>query len=465
MVTILKERRDFITPRRWGAKMDAVNLSNNNCTQGSAIVTNTTDSPFSRSHVGKTVYVQSGLLNGSTLVTTVLSYQSATQITLATNVLGATGTKRIVIGTDDTAALTKARAYARARAKAVIIDGAMISGPQKLTTRDAIIGESRMASHVYLKPNSATTDKFLFGVLNATDYNIAIQDLTLNGLRDFNTNGSGVMLTDINVIDHVGSGADTLDVHVYNLYQNLRIREGNRAALKYAGKGQSKFVDLILTHSTYGIDINSADNLLEGIDASAYGAAFYLGSGVTSSRFVGCRGFFGGNSPQSGASGAGEVACWYLNGASNNEFTNCEGEEGWASIWVLSSANKNMFSSCRAADPGCVYGSHGLGSTNAGEIRAGFRINASSDNHFSGSSVGIGSHSATSYASHAVYTEGACNDNVGRLSVDRNMTFATTKIGRTHTGERNSLVIDDEPMDVNDDSYIDNQRFIAGSFF
>ena len=124
-ITILKVRRDFITPYRFRAKGDAEHFRNNSCVQGSAVVENTTDSPFRPSQVGKTVYVQGGLLNGGTLVTSVLSYQSATQITLANNVLGVTATKRLVIGTDDTAAIAAARAYALKRSKALLLDGAL----------------------------------------------------------------------------------------------------------------------------------------------------------------------------------------------------------------------------------------------------------------------------------------------------------------------------------------------------
>ncbi len=465
MVTILKERRDFITPYRFDAKGDAELFRNNSCTQGSAVVTNTTDSPFRPQHVGKAVYVQGGLLNGGTLITTVLSYQSATQITLASNVLGATGVKRLLIGTDDTAAINRARAYARRRGKALLLSGSFIAGPMKMGSREAMVGESRVVGGLFLKPGSATADKFLLSNLAATDYGIAIESMTLNGLRDFQTNGAGVLLTDIDVIKHVGSGDNTVEVDAYNIYRDLRVREANRAALKYSGKGQSKFIDLVLTHSTYGLDLNSADNLIQGVNASAYGAAFYLGSGVVSSRFVGSKGSVSGYSPQTGMSGAVEQACWSLNGASRNEFTACEGAESWASVLVMSDAHKNVFSAFRISDPGCLYGAHALGANSSGEVRAGIRMIGCNENHFQASAIGIGGHGTTNYATHALYAEGSCVGNTGNITVDQDMTFATVKVGRTHTGERNSLVIDDEPMDADDDSHIDNQRFLAGSFF
>lgn len=466
MTTILKERRDFITPLRFGAKGDAEIFGNNTCTQGSAVVTNAVDSPFKPSHVGKAVFVQGGLLNGSPLITTVLSYQSATQITLAANITATTGVKRLLVGSDDTAAISAALDYARARAKAVILDGAFISGPQKLKSYTGLLGVSRASSQLILKPGSATVDKFLLGNDAVTDHDISIESLILTGLRAFQTSGAGAVLTDINVISHTGSSADTSEIEVFNLYKDLRIREANRAAIKYSGRGESRFIDLLLTLSTYGLDLNSGANLISGVSANAYGAGFYLGSDTKGCRFVGSRGYQTGYAIQSGQSGPGESACWFLNGASNNQFVDCEGSESWASVWMLLNAARNMFSGCRASDAGCLFTAHGLGASNAGEIRAGWRINASSQNNWSASRVGVGSHGNTSYATHAFYAEGACNDNIGRMSVDTNASgWATAKIGRTHTGERNSLVIDDEPLDINDDSHIDNQRFLSGDLF
>ena len=54
MVTILKERRDFISPRRFGAKGDAVFLNSVSITSGAMAVT-AASGTFSPSMVGKPI--------------------------------------------------------------------------------------------------------------------------------------------------------------------------------------------------------------------------------------------------------------------------------------------------------------------------------------------------------------------------------------------------------------------------
>lgn len=54
-------------------------------TSGSAVLTDTTDSPFTAAMVGKAITVQGAGTGGAPLTTTVLSYQSATQVTLNAN--------------------------------------------------------------------------------------------------------------------------------------------------------------------------------------------------------------------------------------------------------------------------------------------------------------------------------------------------------------------------------------------
>ena len=82
---------------------DARVLSDLVIANGSPIVTSAT-AGFNASDVGKTISVVDGLGAGVKALTTIISRQSATQVTLATNML-ATGTKVCTFGTDDAPAI------------------------------------------------------------------------------------------------------------------------------------------------------------------------------------------------------------------------------------------------------------------------------------------------------------------------------------------------------------------------
>ena len=85
---------------------DARVLSDLVIANGSPIVTSAT-AGFTASDVGKTISVVDGLGAGVKALTTIISRQSATQVTLATNML-ATGTKVCTFGTDDAPAIQAA---------------------------------------------------------------------------------------------------------------------------------------------------------------------------------------------------------------------------------------------------------------------------------------------------------------------------------------------------------------------
>jgi hypothetical protein len=85
---------------------DARVLSDLVITNGSPIVTSAT-AGFAASDVGKTISVVDGLGAGVKALTTIISRQSATQVTLATNML-ASGTKACTYGTDDAPAIQAA---------------------------------------------------------------------------------------------------------------------------------------------------------------------------------------------------------------------------------------------------------------------------------------------------------------------------------------------------------------------
>jgi hypothetical protein len=105
-----------VTARAYGAKGDAKVVTDAAMTAGSAVLTSTT-AAFTPADVGKPIAVKGAAATGvTTLVTTIASRQSATQVTLAaTNASGGAITgAQAVWGTDDTAAIQAATDAAEA---------------------------------------------------------------------------------------------------------------------------------------------------------------------------------------------------------------------------------------------------------------------------------------------------------------------------------------------------------------
>lgn len=459
MVTIIKERRDFIDPRRFGAKMDA-EIYGNVVVNNSAVVTNTVDAPFRYYHLGKTAWLSAGTDSKPTAVI-IVEVISATQVRLNTSINVST-TTRMLIGTDDTVAVKAAMDYAVARSRAMVLDGFSVISPTLMKSHTGIIGVSRDRAGLFLKPGSATVNKYLLKNSDNDDHHISVEDVTLNGLRQFHRNSSNALLYDIDLLLHDGHlGA----VDVYNRYANLMLRESNRATLKHVGKGHSVFSDIISEDGTYGIEINAPDITVSGLRVKAFGTAITLGSAVARSQFSNCKATFSGVVPMPGGlSGAGESACWFINGASDNQFSGCEGQQSWADVWFLNGAHRNKFAACSGVDAGSIYPVHTLGSSSLRAVMANWYLKNSNDNLFSACNSGTAANGTANHATHALYAEGNCSDNQGHISIDRNsLPYSTGRVGRGHTGVRNSLTIGDEPLDANDPSHIDNQRFLTGS--
>jgi hypothetical protein len=110
-VTITGTPRSFVsdTPEAHGAKRDGRVVTGLAITSGAAILTSAT-AMFASTDAGKSITVRSaGAASNIALSTTILSYQSSTQVTLSANA-GATvaSAGTATIGTDDTAAITAA---------------------------------------------------------------------------------------------------------------------------------------------------------------------------------------------------------------------------------------------------------------------------------------------------------------------------------------------------------------------
>ena len=450
MVTIIKERRDFITPYRFGAVGDAEAYNNTVTTSGSSAITNPTDAPFKPSHVGKEIFLANGAAGGNMLATTIAGYVSASQVVLATNAL-VSGTTSIVIGTDDTVAIQAAIAYAKKRSKGLILDGAFLTGPLSLPSRSGLIGASRSSAMLYLKPGSATVNGWLLRNAAASDYGISVEDMSLNGLRAFHKDVNNQPLLTINTLQHAGGGT-TVPGEVQNLYRNLQIVASGRAAIKYAGLGNSVFEDIIISNATYGLDLTSSGNNARNIATSAtMGLGFSINGGSSYNRFTDCTAARSGWSPPVGDNGDGFKACWSINDGHYNKLTNCEAKESWGCGFIITSGHRNTLTTCAAVDVGCLYPEDGLGSNSSSAARAGFQMTNANENHFNACLVSTFAH-ATNRASHAVNLTGTSADNEGRIITDKAITaFGAGKIGRNSSGVGNTLAVDGESVNFDQD--------------
>ena len=451
MTVILKQRRDFVTLKQFGAWGDCRNLGNTSIDAASTTVTNTVDAPFVKTDVGAKIWLIGANTDGGVLETTVTAYVSASEITVADAAVTEQTDGRCVIAHDDTMALTGALNYISKKAGYVggtnlfLGDGHYLTGPQTLPTGTAIFGNGAFQSTLYLKPGSATTNKYLLRNRTSDANRQSYEDFGLNGLREFQAD-EGVIPEDIDTLKW-GPDPDFLDLwetDVYNSYRNLFIAESARAGLSYSGRGQTKFSDITIVKSLVGFELNGFDNSIVGCHASAYGPAFVLGSTAVSNRITNCKGYVSGYEIGDLTYGVGAYANWFLNGASRNEFVACEGHEAWGSNWVLKDAKGNSFSSCRGSDPGCLYAEHTLGADNASEILASWSLTgASSDNSFANCRASIGAHGTTSHATNALFMSGTCANNRGDIyyDLDPAMTFSDAAVDNTSSGANTGLKV------------------------
>jgi hypothetical protein len=443
MVTITTQRHEFITPKRFGAKGGAKRASGITTTAASAVITGPTGT-FKVTDVGLPIYVAEANTSGTVLISTIASFTSSTQVTLANPAaISLAGTGQILIGEDDTAAVQNAINYANSQglSKSVLIDDNYITGPLTLYKAAPLVGIGRTAALI-LKPGSATVNKHHIKPATLTD-SLTIQGVVLHGMRAFHTDGSGVVLKDIDGIKLDFTGASN-DAACY--VTNVVVRDYGRAGLKLSGKGRSTLSTVVSLGSGYGIEVDSADNTFSNVTTQALGPGMYLTANALRNHFSAVRAYKCGYSPINNV--AAEYCTWSLNSACNNVFSNCEGAESWASNWYMFDAKRNSFVACRATDTGCLFSADGLGADNSAQTRAGWALNGSSDdNRFYGSSVGVGTHGTSNYATHGMLFNNAAAGNTGRVDTDKNAAaFGTAKIGRSTSGVGNTVRVDGESV-------------------
>lgn len=426
MVTVTKDRRDFINPRRFGAVADAVYTAKASGTAGSMTLTDTVTTPFTPTMVGKPIVIVGAGTAGAPLVTTVSGYTSSSNITLGNSIVTAVTDAEAIVGTDDTVAIAKAIAYATKRGKAVMLDGCYISGPQALPPNCTIVGNN--GATVYLKPGSATTSKYLFSASSispAACHNITIDSLTLNGLREFQRNsGTNAVLEDITLLVY-DNGAASANPAPNNprlrgtRFTNLVLLNAGRAGIyhKSATDGDSVISDITITNCGYGMEILSSRNLFSNI--------FIRGMGIG----IAVQGLFANHNVFTNviitecgwktlvdgiAAPAGNASLYIVTGR-NNTFNNLTISNSWGSGVFIQSGNSNIFNNLTLNDIGAAYAVSGLGPDNTAAIRAAitFGSNTAKYNYLDGRII---NNQVTSYITHGVHVvAGTTTNGEGRL--------------------------------------------------
>jgi hypothetical protein len=94
----------------YGAKGNGVCVTDGSMTSGSAVLTCSTSTPFTSADVGKAIMVKyaTTAATGSSLVTTIASFQSSSQVTLSASATNTVSSATVLYGTDDTTAFQNA---------------------------------------------------------------------------------------------------------------------------------------------------------------------------------------------------------------------------------------------------------------------------------------------------------------------------------------------------------------------
>ncbi len=161
----------------YGAKGDGVCVLDGAMTSGSAVLTCATSTPFTSADVGKAVMVKYAMSSatGTTLCTTIASFQSSSQVTLSASANTTVSAATVLYGTDDTVAfqnaVNAAVTYAQAHSQYAEVtipppDGAFyaIAGPLK--TGGSTLGNAQITLPI-IAPTAAKVTLVLNGGENS----------------------------------------------------------------------------------------------------------------------------------------------------------------------------------------------------------------------------------------------------------------------------------------------------------
>lgn len=260
----------FAAVKDW-ATGDAVRRQDGAMTNGSAVLT-AAGASFAVGDVGKYIAVEGAGAAGAPLVTTILSRDSATQVTLSANASATVSSKNFIYGTDDTAAFQAAH---DSGLPVYVEPGNYMCGTLTFSSGRTMGGANGAgilttpsgASRIYLKP--MTNGPLIQG--SGAQF-VKLADFKIDGLKTLQT--VAAPLVKLN---------DVAAVEAHWTIDNLTIVDSKGSGL-YIGdnnRGVEVFNTYIYNCDTIGIDCQGSDTRITdsavGVNAS-YGISFSNGA-------------------------------------------------------------------------------------------------------------------------------------------------------------------------------------------
>lgn len=370
----------FTDPHLYGAKGDAVSLPNAVVTNG--LTVSHSQYQFKASDVGKTIWIAGGWQDNG-YERTILSV-SAGVATLSA-VIGHSGNRYVLFGTDDTAAIQAAFDAAEIimlsvapttnngtgngipTGGAVVLrqGGYIVKNTQAridagkpaaicVPRRCGLYGQGQGSTAIYTAPGNighSIANKFAATVPanTAADEKITLADFSLYGLRDIQ---GAQALNGIHLALSMG-GYSEVDAYCQMSNINVHGSRGNGIYLK--GRGENFFTNINVNFAcAHGWDIQTMQDA-RWLNCNA-GGNYYAGFHIydaPSCSFVNCKSYYNG----SNGGVDPELTCnWYISDANHSYnkgtsmFTACEAQESRGSGWVID-GGLCQFSNCLSSDP------------------------------------------------------------------------------------------------------------------
>jgi hypothetical protein len=399
------------------------------CTSGSNIIT-CSEAMFSADDVGKLCYLSNAGPSFAILETTIIQYDSATQVRIATNASVSKPDNQMFWGTDDTAGMAAAIEATRAPGKwtyggAVLLPpGRYLVGPQVYLAKAAIIGHGRRQSLLCRKPTSATTS-LLRNENNQVDFPI-LHGFGLYGMQyvqrpSFGSRG----LEFISVLP--GSAQDTLpQVDPYPFFKDLAIFGCAWDGLYtyYRNSGDLVSIDLYENWGNGWLSNSYDINVMNMLAIANRSAGVNLDSnGSANCNINNLKASYNGAGPGSDTQ---EEACNLLVAGFGHNITNARLQESFGSNLVIK-GGWNKFGDVSADDTACIKPAHSSGpsySTTLQQIRAAvlFKGGSAVGNLLNDFAVGKSVH-GSDYLCQGVFMSGDASGNKGRVWFRPGITF------------------------------------------
>lgn len=180
----LQTKRSFYNVKAYGALGDRRTFVDGAITTGTAILTSASGAAFTSADVGKLVFVQGAGAAGAPLNTTVLSYQSATQVTLSASASTTVSGAICSVGTDDLAAFNAAVSAAPVGSTVYIPTGQYIlSAEVTINKRINLMGDGPVSS--VISTGSLTARVFNYAQVSVATMlsGFSIRDLQVSNLN------------------------------------------------------------------------------------------------------------------------------------------------------------------------------------------------------------------------------------------------------------------------------------------